>query len=361
MVLESEDGFSGMNGTFYIIDGRPTKPYGTGIKESAPGYHNMTYWGVDKAGNRCENGTLWFFVDNEAPVTSVNYDGPLANAGGKVFVTPQTAISLSSSDSGSGVNRTEYKLDNQAYKAYSEPLKLTTAGQHTILYRSSDKVGNSEAETTLKVTVDTTPPTTKGTASAALSREDISVTLSATDADSGVCATYYRVVKEKATPPDYQSGTEVVITAGSDGKDDGNYTVQYYSVDMLGNKETAKELKVKIDTVVLLELATPGKQSGGHYTRKGRTEPGSKVTVNSEPVTLSADGSFSYEVVLKPGGNKVTVQATDSAGNTASKTEDVTYNEPAADTGLLIPIVAIVAAAACAGAGVFLLMRKKKK
>jgi hypothetical protein len=361
--LDAEDSFSGMNGTFFIIDGRPSKPYGTGVKESAPGHHNMTYWSLDKAGNKGENGTLWFFVDNEAPVTTVSYDGPMANAGGKVFVMPQTAISVSTSDAGSGVNRTEYKLDSQAYKAYTEPLKLSTAGQHTILFRSSDKVGNSEAEKTLKVTVDTTPPVTKATASAQLSKEDIAVSLSATDADSGVSGTYHRVVKDKATPGDFQSGTDLVIEAKEDGSADGNYTIQYYSADMLGNKETVKELKVKMDTTVLLQLTNEGKQSVSQdrYTIEGKTEPGSNLTVGGEQVTLSANGSFSYEVSLKAGGNKITIQVTDPAGNTASKTVDITYNEPAAGAESQIPIIAIVVIACCAGAGAFLWMRKKKK
>jgi hypothetical protein len=360
--LDAEDSFSGMNGTFYSIDGRSSKPYGTGVKESAPGHHNMTYWSVDKAGNRGDSGTMWFFVDSEAPLTTVSYDGPMAAAGGKIFVSPQTAISLATSDAGSGVNRTEYKLDNLAYKPYTDSLKLSTAGQHTILFRSSDKVGNSEAETTLKVTVDTAPPVTKATASALLSNEDIEVSLSASDADSGVCGTYYRVVKEKATPGDFQSGTDLVIAAKEDGSADGNYTIQYYSADMIGNKETVKELKVKMDTTVFLQLTKEGKQSVGkdHYTVEGKTEPGSKVTVNGETVTLSADGSFSAEVGLKAGGNKITVQVTDPAGNAASKTVDVTYKEPATGTGLLIPIVAVVVIAGCAGAGAVLWMRKKK-
>jgi hypothetical protein len=154
----------------------------------------------------------------------------------------------------------------------------------------------------------------------------------------------------------------LVISAKEDGSADGNYTVQYYSVDMLGNKETAKELKVKIDTMVFLQLTNKEKEavSKDHYTVAGKAETGSKLTVNSEPVTLSGDGSFSYEVVLKPGGNKVTVQAKDTAGNTASKTVDVTYNEPSTGMGMLIPLVAVVAAAACAGVGALLWMRKRK-
>ena len=47
-------------------------------------------------------------------------------------------------------------------------------------------------------------------------------------------------------------------------------------------------------------------------------------------------------------------------GNTASRTVEVTYNEPAAEMGLLIPIIIVVAVAAGAGAGVFLWMRKRK-
>jgi hypothetical protein len=83
IILESEDSFSGMNGTFYSIDGGPAKLYGTGVKTSAPGYHNMTFWGTDRAGNKGETGTLGFFVDSEAPVTTVGYDGPVANAVGR--------------------------------------------------------------------------------------------------------------------------------------------------------------------------------------------------------------------------------------------------------------------------------------
>jgi hypothetical protein len=362
ITLDSEDGFSGMNGTFYIIDGKPAKTYAAAFRESSPGHHNLTYWGIDRAGNRGENGTLWFFVDNEAPVTAAAYDGPMATAGGKVYVTAATAISLAGTDAGCGLAKTEYKLDNAAYKAYTEPLKLATAGQHTILFRSVDKLGNSEVENTLKLTVDSTAPTTKAGPYDQLSKEDITILLTATDADCGVCATYYRILKEKATTGDYQNGTEVVIVAQEGGGADGNYTVQYYSVDLLGNKETVKELKLKIDTVVFLQVevdkATVTKD---RFTVVGRSEAGSKVSVNGEQVTPSADGSFSVEVSLKAGNNKITVQATDTAGNTDSKTVDVTYNVPATATGMLVPIVAIIAIAAGAGVGALLWMRKRKK
>jgi len=362
ITLESEDGFSGMNATYYVIDGRPAKAYSAAFRESSAGSHNMTYWGVDRAGNKCENGTLWFFVDNAAPVTVAAYNGPMTAAGGKVFVSLQTTISLSALDDGSGIAKTEYKLDNAAYKAYTEPLKLATAGQHTIVYRSVDKLGNSEAENTLKLTVDNAPPTTKAGSYDPLSNEDITISLSATDTDSGVCATCFRILKEKATTGDFQNGTEVVIAAGAGGSADGNYTVQYYSVDMLGNKEAQKNLTVRIDTVVFLQLAREtATVTKDRFTVEGKAEAGSKVSVNGESVSVSADGSFSADVPLKAGKNTITVQATDQAGNADSKTVTVTYNKPAEGTGMLLPIVAIVVVAACAGAGVLLWMRGKKK
>jgi hypothetical protein len=361
--LDSKDGCSGLNGTYYSIDGRPSRSYGAGIRESTPGHHNLTCWCMDRAGNKGETDPSWFFVDDDAPATTVSYIGPLVALAGNVFVTPETAISLSAMDFGCGVLGIEYKLDDLDYKQYKEPLKFTTAGQHTVDYRSSDKLGNSEPENTLKFTVDTAPPVTKGTASAVVSNRDITVLLTASDKDSGVCATFFRVVKEKATPGDFQRGTGLKIEAIEDGSADGNYTVEYYSVDIVGNNETANEMNVRIDTMALLELENKENETvgKGHYIIEGRTEPGSRVTVNGEPATVFSDGSFTAVIDLRPGKNELIVQATDMVGNTASKTLKATYTEPAAGTGLLITLVTFVVIAGSAGTGVLLWYKKKKK
>jgi hypothetical protein len=360
--LDSDDGFSGVNGTFYGIDGQPAKPYLTGMKESSPGHHNMTYWATDKAGNRGGTAALWFFVDNEAPVTDVSYNGPMATFGGKVFVSAETTISLVTIDSGSGVNRTEYKLDGGSYKRYSEGFKLASAGEHAITYRSYDNVENLEAETTLKVTVDKASPISKGTASSALSNEDIVVSLDAVDTESGVCGSYFRVVKEKATPGDFQNGSQLVIEAKSNGMADGNYTVQYYSVDNVGNRETTRELKVRIDTVAFLRVIGGDRQSVGKdsCTIKGMTEAGANVSVNGKHVTVSEDGSFSIEVSLKPGNNDVIVKVTDPTGNTATRTVHIDYAAPMT-LAVWLTVALIIVMAGVLGWGAFRYVRKGKK
>ena len=61
---------------------------------------------------------------------------------------------------GSGIDKIEYKVDGGAFATYSAPIAVTTAGTHTIEYRSTDKNGNVEATKTLTVKVDKAAPGT---------------------------------------------------------------------------------------------------------------------------------------------------------------------------------------------------------
>jgi mannose-6-phosphate isomerase-like protein (cupin superfamily) len=54
---------------------------------------------------------------------------------------------------------------------------------------------------------------------------------------------------------------------------------------------------------------------GDQVTVRGRTEPGSTVFANGEPVKVGADGSFAHAAPLKPGVNVIVVESSDSAGN----------------------------------------------
>jgi hypothetical protein len=357
--LDSTDNFAGVNGTYYNIDGRGAKPYANSIKESAPGPHNMTYWATDKAGNKGEDGLLWFFVDPEAPATVISYDGPGFISGDNVFVTAATSVVLTSADAASGVNYIEYNLDKKTYVHYAAPLKFTT-GTHSLVFRAVDKVGNTEPEQTVTITVDTLAPTTRTDGDfSTVSKDDITVGLVATDLDSGAAQTFYRVLFEKEKTGDYQTGTTVTVQASSG---DGNYTIQYYSVDHVGNVEKVKELKVKIDTQVVLQLGFVGTPSvsSSKYLLEGKTEPGAKMTIGIEDVQVSADGSFSQELELKPGKNMIVLEITDQAGNTKDQTVTVTYNQPVASADWFLPMVVIIIIVCVVGGAAFMYMRGKK-
>lgn len=56
----------------------------------------------------------------------------------------------------------------------------------------------------------------------------------------------------------------------------------------------------------------------------GKTDPGDVVTVNNRYTIVSGDGSFTYTLNLNSGDNKITVVATDPAGNKTTKEFTVT-------------------------------------
>jgi peptidoglycan/xylan/chitin deacetylase (PgdA/CDA1 family) len=92
---------------------------------------------------------------------------------------------------------------------------------------------------------DVTPPVTTAVGMGSRWRNDTAVVrLAATDAESGVAATVYRV--DDGT---WQVGTEVRVRALKDHSNDGEHVVAFYSVDNALNEEMPpKTVTVKIDT-----------------------------------------------------------------------------------------------------------------
>lgn len=73
-------------------------------------------------------------------------------------------------------------------------------------------------------------------------------------------------------------------------------------------------------------------------TVTGKMSEAGTLTINSDPVMLASDYSFSYTVTLQEGTNTLTLMATDNAGNTTTITETVVLDTtpPAApDLGLI--------------------------
>jgi hypothetical protein len=116
---------------------------------------SVTGTAVDKAGNSATAAISSINIDKTPPTTSVN-PNPVANAQGwnKTDVT----VTLSATDSLSGVAKTEYNLDSAGWAAYTAPIAITTEKAHTLLYRSLDVARNQEVDKTLVVRIDKTTP-----------------------------------------------------------------------------------------------------------------------------------------------------------------------------------------------------------
>ena len=364
LALNGTDDLSGVRGTWYSIDGGGGRPYNGPIKITTSGPHELAFWSTDFSGNNETPKEFDFLVDGDAPATAVRFEGPYCISGTKAYITVKTAISLEAADNASGVARIEYNLDNKGYVTYSKPIGFDSAGTHTLVFRSVDNVGNVEGANTVTAIVDSQAPVTKVVAGDLISNKDITIQFNANDTESGVSATYFRVVRERTAAGEYKAGAEVVIQAEENHSADGNYTIQYYSVDRLNNTEIAKELKVTIDTQVFLQLGFSGtpKVNADRFTIDGRTERGAILTVDGEKVAVASDGSFSYEMGLEPGRNEATIVVVDSAGNSMTRPVHIDYDKPVAGVGWLwMVLVGLVVVGGVAGGGLLYLWRRKGK
>ncbi|WP_372661900.1 LamG-like jellyroll fold domain-containing protein [Cohnella sp.] len=109
-------------------------------------------------------------------------------------------------------------------------------GDYTVTFSVYDARGAyAELPVNIEV-VDTTKPETTDNAPQGWVNHDVTVNLTATDSGSGVAATYYTL-----NGGDVETGVSVSL------KEDGIYTLVYWSVDNAGNVEEAHTVTVQID------------------------------------------------------------------------------------------------------------------
>ncbi len=96
-------------------------------------------------------------TDLTPPATTYSISGTESSSN---IYTGEVTITLTSSDSGSGVSATQYSLDNgQTVQTYTEPIHITAAGTTTIQFFSSDLLGNQEYPQTITITIVSPTPT----------------------------------------------------------------------------------------------------------------------------------------------------------------------------------------------------------
>jgi hypothetical protein len=89
------------------------------------------------------------FHDTTPPVTSCHLDGIMSGA---VYISNVT-VTLTASDTQSGVNYTKYQVDSGGWTTYSTPFVVTANGTHVVSYYSVDNAGNIETTKTSNFTI----------------------------------------------------------------------------------------------------------------------------------------------------------------------------------------------------------------
>ncbi len=235
------------------------------------------------------------------------------------FVGPAT-ISLSATDTGTGVSLRRYAIDGGPTRIYSAPFALTSPLAHKVAYYAIDRAGNREATRSITVRVDAAKPVSRPAITGPAGTNGwwtgpITVQLTATDAGSGVGEIHAST----------DGGPSAVVTAPLPLAGDGTHTIAYWAVDVAGNREATRTLTVRIDstrptTGVVTIAGTPG---GAGWYRSPVTLgfagadslsglAGFRYGVNGGPSTFTSGASVT---MTASGTYSVTYAAVDKAGN----------------------------------------------
>ncbi|MCX6373129.1 MAG: hypothetical protein NTX16_08605 [Actinobacteria bacterium] len=305
---------------------------GAGARFSYPG--GVT---CDASGNVCVADTANHTIrsvaeDDVAPVTTAT--PPLASSATSGWRNTAQTVTLTATDAGSGVAGTSYSIDGGPTLAYSGPFTVSAPGSHAVTYFSTDNGGNIGQPQTGYVNIDVAPVTTAtpplaSSATSGWRNTAQTVTLTATDAGSGVAGTSYSI---DDGPTLAYSGPFTVSAPGS-------HAVTYFSTDNGGNIEQPQTGYVNIDaappttrarparvragkTVTLKFSVADAAVSCGEATVKLQIVKGTRVvktiSVGSKPTNVVL--AYRFKTALRKGTYTWRVLATDAAGNKAVDT-----------------------------------------
>ena len=231
--LGATDAHSGILKTEYKLDDGYWRR-GTNLTVPAPadgtndGVHTLRFRSVDQALNIEETQSCEVKIDTQAPVVWDDNDG-LWHRGYELH--------LLGDDGRSGLDRVEYSLNGGVW-VVGDVVSLAVrkrggySGVNLVDYHGVDRAGNVSADVHAEVRIDSLPPVTSDDAPDLPQSADTLVMLTCDDPLSGWAATFYSV---DGGP--WQSGTQVLVPAPSDGSNNGLHWIAYYSQDAVGNNE----------------------------------------------------------------------------------------------------------------------------
>lgn len=256
-----EEGGSGVDRVEYAVgDEGAWTPYATPVVVDQVGDHKIRYRALDRAGNVSAEKSVEFTVvapqsdDTTPPETSATVSGEQNPDGTYVGMA---TVTVSASDTGSGVNTIEYAIGSGAWQPYTAPVMVHEVGSHTVRYRATDKAGNVAAEENVQFTVvaspqpDTTAPVTGVSVEGTKNSDgayvgNAKVTVTATDEHHG--SGVDRIEYSLDGGPYLGYGAPVVVDRA------GTHTLAYRATDKAGNTSDARTVTF---TVVSSQVPAP--------------------------------------------------------------------------------------------------------
>ena len=262
VTLSAIDENSGVAKTEYRINNREWIEYTAPINSYAEGKNVVDYRSIDNAGNVEETKSFKVDMDKTTPETIIT---PIKDS----WYNSDVALKLESSDSLSGVAKTQYKVNDGDWITYNNGINVSNEGINKVQYRSIDNAGNVEETKSIEVKIDKTAPTLNVSFDQSVITDrnhqlvPIKALVKADDNLSGVAS--YELVSIVSNQPDNGKGdgntiqdiqgaefgtsdTDFLVRAERSGSGDRVYTVTYKATDNAGNSViTSQNIVVKHD------------------------------------------------------------------------------------------------------------------
>lgn len=325
-------GADGVQGITYSLSGaQPDAGSISGasgsVNVTAQGQTTVSFFATDNAGSTEPTQTLTIKIDATLPTTTATPSPGPTNG----WSNGTIAVTLAASDgpNGPGVAKTEYNLDGAGWSPYSSPVSIGSDGSHTLLYHSTDVAGNQEADKSLAVKIDSTPPSCDLTAVIAGPPKQLQITV--LDTGSGLqsvaATTLDNATLDGGTPAGWTAGTTgpVVFTATKTNQALGA-RVALLVTDVAGNQTACDPVSVT--------LKGDGKQAESVSFKDIAQEENQVTITNGTPgltqVRIAVNGK-EFGVELENGEKRmVDISRALQAGDTNSIT--LTYRGPTGST-----------------------------
>jgi hypothetical protein len=270
--------------------------------------------------------------DTTAPTVSGQVSGTQNTEGDYVG---SATVTVTASDAGSGVASVEYQVDDTGFEPYTAPVVVTAIGDHSVQFRATDNAGNVSVVGSVGFSVvepdeeeDTTAPTVTSQVSGTRNNAgayvgSATVTLTATDAESGVATVEYSL----------DGGAFTAYTAPIVVNTVGAHMVHYRATDVAGNRSAEQMASFTVVAAPTPDTTAPvtSAQVTGQQNGDGAYVGSATVTVTATD-TESAIASIEYALdagawtaytapvtIRAVGAHTVRYRAKDAAGNSAAE------------------------------------------
>ena len=323
LALAATDTVSGVHSVRHKVGAnaeQTTAGASASLSFSTSGVHTVEFKSVDNAGNVELTQTREIKVDLAAPTVS----GVVANS----------VLTLSASDSHSGIARIRYQIDNAPAQTYSSAVSLSPAAKKVVFW-SEDNAGNSSVSQTIPLGTSVNAITVSPSTLYAGATVTVKLALSSPAPSGGLS-----VSLQSSAPSVFPVPSSVNVSAGGQSATFTSVLGPVATDTSLNLTATAGGITTSKGVVVLVpvpksvtfspSVATGGNSVSGTITLVSKAPAGGlSVTLTSfDPGTLTVPGN----VVVPAGATTVKFPATTSA---VSSAKSVLVRAEADDTGVL--------------------------